>query len=43
MLKIPRAEVESIAETITKHACLVTDEGIESIIVGGYRRGKSER
>lgn len=43
MLKIPRAEVESITATITKHACLVTDEGIESIIVGGYRRGKSER
>ena len=43
MLKIPRAEVESIAAIITKHACLVTDEGTESIIVGGYRRGKSER
>ena len=43
MLKIPRAEVESIAATITKHGSLVTDEGIESIIVGGYRRGKSER
>lgn len=43
MLKIPRAEVESIAATITKHACRVTDEGIESILVGGYRRGKSER
>lgn len=43
MLKIPRAEVESIAATITKHACLLTDRGIESIIVGGYRRGKSER
>ena len=43
MLKIPRAEVESIAATITEHACLVTDKGIESIIVGGYRRGKSER
>ncbi len=43
MLKIPRAEVESIAAIITKHACLVTDERIESIIVGGYRRGKSER
>ena len=42
-LKIPRAEVESIAATISKHACLVTDTGIESIIVGGYRRGKSER
>ena len=43
MLKISRTEVESIAATITKHACLVTDKGIESIIVGGYRRGKSER
>lgn len=43
MLKIPRAEVESIAATITKHGRLVTDKGIESIIVGGYRRGKSER
>ena len=43
MLKIPRAEVESIAATVTKHGSLVTDKGIESIIVGGYRRGKSER
>ena len=43
MLKIPRTEVESIAATITEHASLVTDKGIESIIVGGYRRGKSER
>lgn len=43
MLKIPRAEVEAIAATITSHACRVTDNGIESIIVGGYRRGKSER
>ena len=42
MLKISRAEVESIAETITRHACLVTDKDIVSIIVGGYRRGKSE-
>ena len=43
MLKIPRAEVESIAAIITKHGSLVTDKGIESIVVGGYRRGKSER
>ena len=43
MLKIPRAEVESIAATITEHGSLVTDKGIEAIIVGGYRRGKSER
>ena len=42
MLKIPRTEVESIAATITEHACRVTDEAIESCIVGGYRRGKSE-
>lgn len=43
MLSIPRAEVESIAAVITKHACLVTDKDIISIICGGYRRGKSER
>lgn len=42
MLNIPRAEVESIAAVITKYACLVTNKDIESIIVGGYRRGKSE-
>ena len=42
MLKIPRAEVESIAATITEHACRVTDKAIESCIVGGYRRGKAE-
>ena len=42
MLKIPRAEVESIAATITEHASRVTDKAIESCIVGGYRRGKSE-
>ena len=42
MLKIPRAEVESIAATITEHACRVTDKAIQSCIVGGYRRGKSE-
>ena len=42
MLKISRAEVESIAATITEHACRVTDKAIESCIVGGYRRGKFE-
>ncbi|KAL9639643.1 MAG: hypothetical protein Q9164_000799 [Protoblastenia rupestris] len=41
-LKIPRAEVESIAATISKHAKRVTDPNIETIIVGGYRRGKPE-
>ncbi|SLM39928.1 terminal deoxynucleotidyl [Lasallia pustulata] len=39
-LKIPRAEVESIAATIHTHARRVRGEGIECIIVGGYRRGK---
>ncbi|KAH0536998.1 hypothetical protein FGG08_006170 [Glutinoglossum americanum] len=38
--KISRQEVESIAEIITQHAREVRDDGIESCIVGGYRRGK---
>ncbi len=42
LLKIPRSEVESITATITRHAKLVTDSHVETIIVGGYRRGKSE-
>lgn len=37
---IPRAEVESIGRTIHEHAVKVRDENIQSIIVGGYRRGK---
>ena len=41
-LKIPRGEVESIADTITEHAKRVTDNGIQTIVVGGYRRGKLE-
>lgn len=41
-LKISRTEVEAIAAVITKHAKIVTDNGIETIIVGGYRRGKAE-
>ena len=40
-LKIPRAEVESIASTILAHARRVRDPAIECIIVGGYRRGKA--
>ena len=40
--KIPRAEVEFIAAIITKHARRVTDSNLQSIIVGGYRRGKPE-
>lgn len=37
---IPRAEVEAIAATIHAHAVKVRDAGIQSMIVGGYRRGK---
>ncbi|KAL8723031.1 MAG: hypothetical protein Q9225_000573 [Loekoesia sp. 1 TL-2023] len=42
LLKLPRAEVESIANIVTRHARKVVDERIEYIIVGGYRRGKPE-
>ena len=42
LLKIPRAEVESITDIITHHAKLLTDTNVEAIIVGGYRRGKPE-
>lgn len=42
LLKIPRSEVESITATITSHAKLVTDSNVETVIVGGHRRGKSE-
>lgn len=41
-VKISRTEVESITATITRHAKLVTDSQIQTVIVGGYRRGKSE-
>ena len=40
--KIPRAEVESIAQAITSHARQLTDERLTCTIVGGYRRGKAE-
>ncbi|KAL9598971.1 MAG: hypothetical protein Q9219_004154 [cf. Caloplaca sp. 3 TL-2023] len=42
LLKIPRAEVESIANIVKRHGRKVVDEWIECIIVGGYRRGKPE-
>ncbi|KAL9015155.1 MAG: hypothetical protein Q9173_000220 [Seirophora scorigena] len=42
LLKLPRAEVEAVAEIVRRHARKVVDERIECIIVGGYRRGKSE-
>ncbi|KXL49055.1 MAG: hypothetical protein FE78DRAFT_86559 [Acidomyces sp. 'richmondensis'] len=37
---IPRAEVEEIGRTVHRHAVKVRDEGIQSLIVGGHRRGK---
>ncbi|RMY73260.1 hypothetical protein D0862_14317 [Hortaea werneckii] len=37
---IPRAEVRAIADVIHAHAVKVRDEGIQSLLVGGYRRGK---
>ncbi|KAK3378327.1 hypothetical protein B0H63DRAFT_244660 [Podospora didyma] len=40
-LRIPRAEVESIANTILEHANRVR-KGFQMVIVGGYRRGKLE-
>lgn len=37
---IPRPEVEEIGRIVQKHAELVRDDKIQSLIVGGYRRGK---
>lgn len=42
LLKIPRLEVEHIANIVKHHAQKVVDERTECIIVGGYRRGKPE-
>jgi len=39
---IPRLEVEEIARIIHFHAVKVRDDRIQSLIVGGYRRGKAE-
>lgn len=41
-LKMSRAQVEAIAATIQSHARRLTDDRLEAIIVGGYRRGKLE-
>ena len=37
---IPRAEVELIGDIIHRHAVKVRDKDVQSLIVGGYRRGK---
>lgn len=37
---IPKAEVEDIGRIIHRHAVKVRDDGIQSMLVGGYRRGK---
>ena len=41
-LKIPRSEVEAIAEIVAAHARAIIDDSIECVIVGGHRRGKHE-
>ncbi|KAH9823641.1 DNA polymerase type-X family protein pol4-like [Teratosphaeria destructans] len=38
---IPRAEVEEIGQIIYRHAVQVRDDGVQTILVGGYRRGKA--
>lgn len=38
--KIPRTEIESIADTVLEHANRIRD-GFQLTIVGGYRRGKT--
>ena len=42
LTKIPRSEAEFIASVVTYHAKQIIDDGIECIIVGGYRRGNKE-
>ncbi|KAM0693488.1 hypothetical protein Q7P36_006743 [Cladosporium allicinum] len=37
---IPRAEVGGIAQVVHRHACKVRDNDIQSLVVGGHRRGK---
>jgi DNA polymerase IV len=39
--KIPRAEVEAISDIILEHANRIR-RGFQMVIVGGYRRGKTE-
>ncbi|MCJ1286349.1 hypothetical protein MMC26_005694 [Xylographa opegraphella] len=42
-LKIPRSEVEYIASIVTYHAKkVINDDEVECVVVGGYRRGRSE-
>ena len=38
--KLTRTEVEAIGDTITRHAALVTDDRVQTALVGGYRRGQ---
>jgi len=37
---IPRTEVDDISRIVHRHAVKVRDEGIQSLVVGGHRRGK---
>jgi DNA polymerase IV len=40
--RVPRSEVEHIADTVYKHAVRVRDTGIECVLVGSYRRGSED-
>ncbi|KAF2144074.1 uncharacterized protein K452DRAFT_267205 [Aplosporella prunicola CBS 121167] len=42
LTKIPRPEVEFIAAKVREHAVKVRYEGVEVVVVGGYRRGNAE-
>lgn len=39
---IPRKEVDEIAAIITRHAIKVRDSAVQTLVVGGYRRGKED-
>jgi DNA polymerase IV len=41
-IPIPRLETEFISSVVTYHAKQLVDDGIETIVVGSYRRGKEE-
>ncbi|MCJ1354624.1 MAG: hypothetical protein MMC33_004613 [Icmadophila ericetorum] len=42
LTKVPRSEAEFIASVVTYHAKQIIDDGIECVIVGGFRRGNKE-
>jgi DNA polymerase IV len=42
LLRIPRKEVEDIASIIHRHAVKLRGDEVQSLVVGGYRRGKKD-